>query len=219
MNTLRLIKLLSVVFLALVISGCKDDPVHDPVLDRLERFKERAKDQSAYKQRLEMAISQWQNKSVDRKPILLNSGLGDSLEMGESITLLMFDEDLDIIGFGVKEIFTDTNGSQTVLNEEYPVFVHTKWPEKLAAPVSFLPVQIRNDNQRKDEQKWKKYINGEGIDVNKVQDIKYWRQTLPTAWVSIPDPNNVDVDVYIYDKAGHKSEPIKLLSSDDISNE
>jgi hypothetical protein len=29
-------------------------------------------------------------------------------------------------------------------------------------------------------------------------------------WISIPEPNKVDVYVYVYDRAGHKSDPLKL---------
>ena len=47
--------------------------------------------------------------------------------------------------------------------------------------------------------------------MDKIKDFGYWVETLPEVWLSLPDPNKVEVDIYLYDKAGHKSNSVKLI--------
>lgn len=214
MNTRKLVQaLLVVVIMAPAISGCK----RDPVLDDLKHFKEeaKAKGYGAVEQRYELALSKWQNRTVDRKPILITAGLNKPIGYEDMyLGLVTFDEDKDVVGLGIREEYADANGLKTTLTEEYPAFVYRMKPEVL--DLRLFPVQIRDAGQRKNEKRWDEYIKGEGIDVNDVRRLKHWRETLPPVWVSNPEPNKVNVFVYIYDQAGHKSEPIKLLTSDSI---
>lgn len=90
--------------------------------------------------------------------------------------------------------------------------MHQIWSDVMN--LCLTPIQIRNVDQHKDSQRWDKYVKGEGIDINDVRLLKYFKETLPTVWISIPEPNAVNVYVYIYDQKGHKSEPIKLLPTD-----
>jgi len=214
MNTRKLVQaLLVVVIMVLGISGCK----RDPVLDDLKYFKEeaKAKGYGAVEQRYELALSKWQNRTVDSEPILITAGLNKPIGYEDMyLGLVTFDEDMDVLGLGINEEYTDVNGLKTTLTEEYPVFVYRMKPEVL--DLRLFPVQIRDAGQRKNEQRWDEYIKGDGIDVNDVRRLKHWRETLPPVWVSNPEPNKVNVFVYIYDQAGHKSEPIKLLTSDSI---
>lgn len=110
MNTWRLIKLLSVVILVLVISSCK----RDPLLDHLNELKEKAnaKGLDNHVQHVELALSKWQNRTVDSEPIVLDAAVVKS-----SLVLAMFDEDKDIIGFGIKEEKIDVNGLKTTFSE------------------------------------------------------------------------------------------------------
>ena len=212
-NTRRLVQaLLLVVIVVPVISGCK----RDPLLDDLKHLKEEAKRKgySAVEQRYELAISKWKNRTVDREPILIDAGLGKSIVLPVLVGLITFDEDMDVFGIGINEECADVNGIKTTLTEEYPAFVHRMKPEML--DLRLFPVQIRDAGQRKNTQRWDEYVKGEGIDVNDVRVLICWRETLPPVWVSIPEPNTVDVYVYIYDQAGHKSNPIKLLTPDSI---
>ena len=215
MNTRKLVQaLLVVVILISVISGCR----RDPVLEELKHLKKKAKAEGygAVEQRYELALSKWQNRTVDCEPILITAQLG-KLPGNEDmyLRLITFDEDKDIVGIVINEEYTDVNGVKITLNEEYPAFVYRMIRGMLLGP-RLLPVQIRDAGQRKNAQRWDKYERGEGIDVNDVWRLKHWRETLPPVWISIPEPNAVKVHVYIYDQAGHKSEPIKLLTSDSI---
>jgi hypothetical protein len=216
MNMWKLVQaLLVVVILVPAISGCK----RDPVLDDLKRLKEESKGKgySAVGQRYELALSKWQNHTVDPEPILINAGLGKPRVLPVFVGLITFDEDKDVVGLGIKEEYAEVNGIKTTLTEEYPAFVHRMQPDALC--FRFFPVQIRDSDQRKNTQRWEEYVKGEGIDVNDVRVLKRWRETLPPVWVSIPKSNTVNVYVYIYDQAGHKSNPIKLLPSDSIQGE
>ncbi len=214
MNTRKLVQaLLVVVIMVLAISGCK----RDDVVSGLKHIKEKAKvkGRGADEKRVEVALSKWQNRTVDPEPILITAVMNKPTGYEDMyIGMFTFDEDMDVLGLGINEEYTDVNGIKTTVTEEYPVFVHRMKPE--VVDLRLFPVQIRYAGQRKNEKRWDEYIKGEGIDVNDVRRLKYWRETLPPVWVSNPEPNKVNVFVYIYDQAGHKSEPIKLLTSDSI---
>ena len=214
MNTRKLVQaLLVVVILVLGISGCK----RDGVLSGLKHIKEKAKakGRGADEQRVELAMSKWQNHTLDPEPILITAGINKPIGYEDMyIGMFTFDEDMDVLGLGIIEDYSDVNGLETTLTEEYPVFVYRMKPEVL--DLRLFPVQIRDAGQRKNEKRWNEYIKGEGIDVNDVRRLKHWRETLPPVWVSNPEPNKVNVFVYIYDQEGHKSVPIKLLTSDSI---
>lgn len=39
---------------------------------------------------------------------------------------------------------------------------------------------------------------------------EYWEKKLTPVWISIPEPGKLDVYVYVYDRAGHKSELVEM---------
>lgn len=190
----------------LVISGCR----HDPLVDWLERTKDAAKTKgfSDVERHCEQALSRLRNRILDPEPILVTVQLRTVIKSGRYLLLDAYDEDKDVVGFGIREEYTDVNSLETVLNEEYPAFVHQMGTEVL--PLRLCPVQIRDDGQRKNEERWDEYVKGEGIDVSSPRARELWRETFAPVWVSIPEPNRVDVYVYVYDRAGHKSDPLKL---------
>jgi len=204
MNKLKILQELLLLLIFVVLnSGCERDPVNDS----LNSMKENAP--IDMKKQIEIAQEMWQNGKVDREPILISADLTKA-EGTEDIYigLITFDEDTDVIGIGIKEEYINPNNLKTTLTEEYPAFVYRMSPD--VDELRLCPVQIRNDSQRKSNQQWEEYIKGEGIDVSTLKNTIRWRQTLPPVWVSIPDPNHTHVQVYIYDKAGNKSKPIKL---------
>ena len=210
MNKPRLVQsLLAAVMLLAVISGCK----RDPLVVWLEDLKETAKasNRGDVAQRCELCLSKWQNCTIDPEPILVRVVFGWVTGSGMHLLLDAYDEDKDVVGFGIREEYTNANGLKTVLTEEYPAFVHRVGAEVL--PPRLCPVQIRDAEQRKDAQRWGEYVKGEGIDVNSPRAIERWTETLPPVWISIPEPNKVDVYVYVYDRAGRKSEPFRLPPS------
>jgi len=52
-------------------------------------------------------------------------------------------------------------------------------------------------------------------DINARRGVVPSGETLPVVppiWISIPEPNHVDVHIYIYDQQGHKSETIRVAN-------
>ena len=210
------------------LTGCQraspQNTEKDPVINVINKAVKNPRIPPEVRERANIAISQWENRVIDPKPIVINACLL-SFEGYDSIDLALtiFAECKDIIGFGIKEVHSSPNSPQDIIVEEvYPVYIHC--PLSDIANLWRVPVQIRKGDRRKDEQSWQKYVN---CDYEKLlHDYKQseeflkhglgdfsslWDATLPPVLVSIPEPNKIDVWVWVYDKAGNKSEPIKLL--------
>ena len=156
----------------------------------------------------QIAISKYENKIIDTNPVLIYALLTRPIESDYDIDLLIYHEGEDLLGIGINETYIDSNGLETELIEEYPVFLFLS-PKKGAIPW-MIPTKIRDSDQIKSEQRWKEYTFGEGIEMDKIWDAEYWTSSLPEVWISIPEPNKVEVEVYLYDKAGNKSKPVKV---------
>ena len=62
----------------------------------------------------------------------------------------------------------------------------------------------RHDTEQSaDKEKWYAYVQDAGVDANNPLSVTYWKETLPLVWVSIPKPNKMDVNIYIYYQAGN----------------
>jgi hypothetical protein len=157
-------------------------------------------------ERAKLALSRWQDQDVNPEPILLWTIIARS---NNAIALEFYDEDMDVTGLGIEERYIDADGITQKLVEEYAVFTHIRWSDVWYFKI--VPVYTRDTNQRLDKEKWNNYINGEGIDPNTPMLREYWKETLPPVWVSIPEPGKVDVYVYVYDRAGHKLAPVKMM--------
>ncbi|OHB66822.1 MAG: hypothetical protein A2Y77_14800 [Planctomycetes bacterium RBG_13_62_9] len=77
---------------------------------------------------------------------------------------------------------------------------------------NFMPraARVGNAKQQKDPQQWQDYVNGQGIVISEVRDVEYYRATLPPIWISIPDPDRTSVRLYVYDRAGNRSDPVEM---------
>jgi len=200
--------------LATGITGCK----RDPALYQLNWMKEKAvkNGQDLKEQRVELALSKWQNGRLDSEPILLSAALGKPVgrETGR-LSFYTFDEDKDIVGFGIVEEYTDSNGSRTTLTEEYETTEKRQYPRDEAVQSFIVRVEIRDAGQRKDEQRWNEYLEAKPDDVDARGDLAPAGETLPAMppiWISIPEPNHVDVRIYTYDQQGHKSQPFRVVN-------
>ena len=71
-------------------------------------------------------------------------------------------------------------------------------------------MKIRTANERKDEKLWQEYVSEDPLE--NIEEYVPWEERVPPIYISIPEPDKVDVWIWIYDKAGHKSEPVKLLN-------
>ena len=212
MNSQILMQSILVLLMILpTISSCRRDrdPVSEDLKLMIKNYSNELPKFSGNMQRAQLALLNWENRVLDNKPILITGLLTQVIGYEDVyLALITFNEDKDIIGFGIMERCVDANGLKTFLIEEYDAFVHLVMPP--VRDLRMVPLQIRNANQRKDNQRWDKYVRGEGIAVNEIRNVERWKETLPPVWISLPDPNSTDVYIYIYDNAGNKSDPIQL---------
>ena len=208
----RAVVLAVVPILFSVLPGCKGDPV----VDDLKAIKPGVgpSEMSLVVERTDLALSKWRNHKVDPEPILIFALLSSPAGVSQvDLAFGAYDEDKDIVGIGVKEDYTDANGSKTSRLDEYPAMAHRR--QDTVVVLCRLPVQIRNAGQGMERQRWQDYANGEGMAADAAPlagDMTASRRTLPPVWVSLPEPNRVDVYVYAYDRAGHKSDPVRLVN-------
>ena len=230
---------LSTILLLLSISGCEKNSSetdrNDSVVYTIRKVVKHPSWPSDVRGRADMAISQWENGVHDFVPILISAYLTKGLEEFSEINLNLpiFDEDMDVLGIGIKERHIKQGGQIEIIEENYSIYAHTPFSDVM--DLHWVPVKIRTAGKQKDLNLWKEYVNSDYgeiayeiihseqlekatfkihplPDVNIVDFSFVWAATLPPVWVSIPEPNEVDVWIWVYDKAGNKSEPVKLLN-------
>ena len=212
-------------FLIPVMFGCsmRKTP-SDIILGELQWHAYRFADMNQVdaEQRVRLAISKWQNGVVDPEPILIEAFLKTSID-GERCYLALntFDEDADLAGFVIKEEHVDSNGVRATLVEEYPVFTHSSYQN--VAGFKTIPVMVRDGSQRKPKDQWQEYLSTprQQLEDEYKKRLKsdfagtykegFWKDTLPPILVSVPQPNKVYVQLYVYDRAGHVSERVSLV--------
>lgn len=146
-------------------------------------------------------LDQWNNKVLDPEPILIHAGYGQDPNYGNFLFLTMSDEDFDIAGFVVKEMHQKSKSSVIVIEEQYPIF-----PESGIGDFQYLEFSERkNLSSIKDEKAWENYMN-----AGPEREIIYRRGEHPAIWLSLPNLPKVQVEIYIYDSSGNKSEPVPL---------
>lgn len=176
--------------------------------------------------RAKVALSKLKNGVLDIEPMLLQASVG-LVEPNDDPALFVinFDEDRDIRGLRIKEQYIDPNGTTTTLEEDYPVFVN-RLTSVISEHIRF-PIRIRDKHQRKDRCLWLEYAN-RNLDalIRKYLDKRQhdsgdtftrgvlWKEKeMPPVYISVPDPDKVQVFMSIYDRAGNESESIKLLAT------
>lgn len=146
----------------------------------------------------------WNNKVIDRKPILVHAGYLDLQDPNKDylwLLLTMSDEEYDISGFVVREAHKQSNSNDIIIEENYPVF-----PESVIGHFQSLHFRERRDLLHiKDEKAWNNYLN-----ARDTKDILYRRKKYPVILLSLPNESTVEVEILIYDSRGNKSEPIPL---------
>lgn len=184
------------------------------MMESFQLFKDWFRNREEVQQRIELAISTWQNGVPEPEPILLHAVMGES-DDGVVLVLVTFDEDADVLGFVIGEERVGPNGARTVLSERYPVFTHLD-PRGIAQLKPF-PVQVRDKGQRKPDDQWQTYVSTPFPKLREEymrrlnKEHASWKDTLPPIWVSATESNKVDVRLRVYDEAGHLSEPVGLL--------
>lgn len=159
------------------------------------------------------ALKNITNEVVDAEPILLKGVLVRAVGATEiHVGLIVVDEDHDLLGVGFREIVHGEDGHDEIrLEEEYPVFSHVEWRASSQSETVRVPVRLRDSDQRKDMQAWDDYTDSPA-DRIPISRLSSQRDTMPVMWVSLPESYRLDVEVYVYDRKGHKSEPLFLGS-------
>lgn len=134
------------------------------------------------------------NSTVEREPVLIFTC--QVISAGKSRNFLTFgvsDEDGDLVGVSIREQRPRSDMGPLVIEEEYPLFMGV--PSKAANTYAF-PVRIRQGNERKDESSWQTYIERGGGSL----------EDMPPVWISVPESGKIDLEIRLYDAAGHKTE-------------
>lgn len=228
--------LLSAMAISITLSGCKREKgdyqklVFDLAASSLTDMAEKHM-ASDLGRRAKAALSKLKNGILDTEPILILAIIGFPEPNVPALNVIYFDEDRDIRGLRIKEEYIDPNGTTTTLEEDYPVFVNAL-DTLISEHVMFL-IQIRDKHQRKDRCLWLEYAN-RNLDalIRKYLDKRQhdWGDTITRGvpwkekdmspvYISVPDPNRVQVFISIYDRAGNESESIKLLATPTLKSE
>ena len=187
--------------MAICLSGCKDD---SPELSDREKLSSRGlryllKGSPYYSEQLQKAANLWENGVCDPEPILFDAILAKWDSSDTVFGIISSDEDNDLKGIIVRE-----KHAADIFQETYPVFVGGGF----RVPVSGVEIAIarsRTQNQRKNEELWEQYA-ALAAEVGENEPPP----AAPPLWISIPEPNQIEVWVQLYDKAGHKSNQVKL---------
>ena len=154
------------------------------------------------------AVELWKNNAIDVKPVLISAFISQAEGVEEpNISIIFYDEDKDVLGIGFRESRKIDDGTNNILIETYPVYNYNFFPSEVF--VGWLGFNIRKANDRKNENLWQEYLN-ENVEQMNIEAIG--NTPIPPVIVSIPEPKSVDVEIWIYDRAGNESEPIKLLN-------
>lgn len=227
----RLLFILLFIFIltSFLFTGCEDNPLFsDPNLDCLKDWSQKPWLTTDAKERFNLAIAKYKNGILDPEPVLLLAFLSKPIGIEEvSLGIVILDEDKDILRFVIREESQDTNGTAGVLEEEYPVFVHH--PGILGANRYSIPISTRKSGQQKDDKIWTEHLamdfktQVKQIKVTKSGDwlaeeseywsklYKLWKDSLPTIYISVHDPNELNVWIQVYDKTGNRSNSIRVI--------
>lgn len=196
---------LSLILVPIYVFGCEKSspPVEDEFIRRRSvRFCRKViadpKSSKHAKSLAEEILRKRDNDIIDPEPVLVDAGL--TQPEGRHVTILVVgisDEDGDLAGIGIRELHAKPDGYSLSIEEEYPVFGYASTK---AASYYIFKATIRKGNERKNEKDWKEYL-----------DAGLWdRDHMPYLWISVPEPGKIDIEIWVYDHAGHKSELVTL---------
>jgi len=159
--------------------------------------------------RADFAVSQWENGVLDPQPIIIYASLTKAEGYDEIHFLLgIFDEDKDILGLGISEQYAHSNDQQQEIVETYAVFAHARFVDVM--DLYRIPFKVRENADTKNDQLWQEYVDSDYEQL--LQERNGWRASIPPVYISIPHPQDVRVSVWVYDKAGNKSDLVELLN-------
>ena len=163
-------------------------------------------------QRGQTALHLWENDICDPVPILIYAIIKKDYKNVPRMCMYYSDEDRDLVGFGIREVNRIANKEDHIMEETYPIFEHSSPP---AVWRNLFDFEERTLGKSKNKESWSIFVNNPDAESH------------PSIISSIPDPNNIDILVWLYDRAGNQSKPVKavnemewkLKGSDTIENE
>lgn len=175
-----------------------------PFLYGLERASQNLNFPQESRQRATAAIELWENGSLDSEPFVIVTYLFNAVGEPDIVRLsvMIYDEDKDFLGVQILE--KRNADKEFVLREEYPVFYHDVIPYPVE--MCSFEVELRKNNFTKNEKAWNNYLNAH------LEEEHYKQLNNPSIYISMPEPNVLDVFVSAYDKAGNYSEPVKVIN-------
>jgi hypothetical protein len=196
-NVLSPITLLMISFL---IVGCEQK--NDEALTILQNLKSRyEKEQVVNTQlvnRIDKDVAEYLNKKEDFIPILIYAELVNAKNSEEVyLRLAFYDEDTDLLGFGIRQKADNQYGFTEV---RYPIYIKRSL-KKVSA--SLLPINISTNIKDKNETLWSLYVRSDKASEPGFLDI-------PPVWISLPDDPEIMLEVFLYDKEGNISEFVKI---------
>lgn len=238
-NSLTFIRLILLwMFVFINVSGCEEDvsrrTEEDPIVREIKRTVRVVNFPPEVQSNVDLAIEKWQNGILDPEPILINAMLTRPEIEEYAILFSVFDEDRNTLGMVLKEEYRRSGKKPETLEETYPVFAHLTTKEIPVVRMYAILVAIRTSNQQKDDGLWQEYVDAD-IDKlmrehvrkelqnepNRIEAIDIIfsasEAVRPPMWISIPEPNEVEVSVWVYDKEGNKSNSVRLLNFIDYS--
>ncbi|MHC4867957.1 MAG: hypothetical protein ACYTEX_28125 [Planctomycetota bacterium] len=201
-------RVIFVIPVLLIICGCKDSPneldedqfVLEASIKSCEELLANPKLPERARAKTKKVLEQRRNNVLDPAPVLVQALLTQPKTKGPAyLAPWISDEDGDLVGIGVREYHKGASEDSTVIEEEYPVFA---FDVAKIASYYVVPVSIRTDEERKNGQAWEWYL----------EDRVQAGRLMPDVWVSIPEPGKIDVEVWVYDRAGHKTEPVPVTN-------
>jgi hypothetical protein len=195
-----------------------DNGSSDRISHMLREIAHDANAPSDVRNRAETALKRWESpaRPANSGPFLVRAMLHSPYSAGRYAWLqpIAIDQNLpDLCGVRVKEERTDGDGTTSVTEEDYPVYVCY-----LAAPLEgnlSTPVHIRAGNERKDMRLWEEYLI-DCIDRLIYENIARPGQRRvrslpePPVWISAPDAGELRVFVAVFDRTGNRSEYVEL---------
>ncbi len=198
---------------ASVTGGCEctsaRSKARNAIASELRRLASKMRDPEARK-RSASALSMLENDVMDSRPVLIGAILREYPDGGATfLRIALYDEDDDATGICIREEWSAGDTDSRVLIEEYPVLGDEVVPGVFN--YILIPVEVRDFGQRKDEECWKAYVEQEDVGPD---SSRGWSTQIevPFVYVSVPEPNDTVVYVHVYDRAGHRSDPVKLVN-------
>lgn len=191
------------------LTGCKDKDIDINALRRDSSIKycksllDNPKISVRTKDLASLALKNWEKKVSNPNPILIRALLGTTRDESKTYLCLGISDGIgNVIGIGIRERHIQSNGEVAIIEETYPAF---EFGELRKTSDRLVPVVIRKNNERKSDIEWDDYLKSKPLSKNLST-----KRPIPELRVSIPKPGNIEVEIWIYDRAGHKSETIPL---------